>query len=208
MKGENCVKKLMSVSSYRIVTIMCGGLLLGGCVMAEKYDAEKARSLNFQRLLAQEEKRTGELDSEVKRSKNELMEYEARNRELTAQMQTIREQMTRAQEEAEAMKESALLERRAKADMKRVLKPMRKGLPTDSASDAVDLNASAVPAVPGSAESSLRGTQASNVHVVKPGETLYRISRKYGITVDNIRKWNRLPDDILEVGQKLIVGQE
>jgi LysM repeat protein len=208
MKEENCVKKLMSVSSYRIVTIMCGGLLLGGCVMAEKYDAEKARSLNFQRLLAQEEKRTGELDSEVKRSKNELMEYEAKNRELTAQMQTIREQMTRAQEEAEAMKESALLERRAKADMKRVLKPMRKGLPTDSASDAVDLNASAVPAVPGSAESSLRGTQASNVHVVKPGETLYRISRKYGITVDNIRKWNRLPDDILEVGQKLIVGQE
>jgi LysM repeat protein len=214
MKEENCVKKLMSVSSYRIVTIMCGGLLLGGCVMAEKYDAEKARSLNFQRLLAQEEKRTGELDSEVKRSKNELMEYEAKNRELTAQMQTIREQMTRAQEEAEAMKESALLERRAKADMKRVLKPMRKGLPTDSASDAVDLNASAlgaasaVPAVPGSAESSLRGTQASNVHVVKPGETLYRISRKYGVTVDNIRKWNRLPDDILEVGQKLIVGQE
>jgi hypothetical protein len=26
--------------------------------------------------------------------------------------------------------------------------------------------------------------------------------------VDNIRKWNRLFDDILEVGQKLIVGQE
>jgi outer membrane murein-binding lipoprotein Lpp len=214
MKEENCVKKLMSASSFRIVSIVCGGLLLGGCVMAEKYDAEKARSLNFQRLLAQEEKRTGELDSEVKRSKNELMEYEAKNRELTAQMQTVREQMTRAQEEAEAMKESALLERRAKADMKRVLKPMRKGLSTDSAADAVDLNASAlgvapaVPAVPRSAESSLSGMQSSNAHVVKPGETLFRISRKYGITVDNIRKWNRLPDDIIEVGQKLIVGQE
>ena len=211
MKGENCVKKLMSVSSYRIVTIICGGMLLSGCVMAEKYDAEKARSLNFQRLLAQEEKRTGELDSEVKRSNNELMEYEAKNRELTAQMQTVREQMTRAQEEAEAMKESALLERRAKADMKRVLKPMRKGLPTDSASDAVDLNASALgvaPAVPGSAESPLRSMQSSNAHVVKPGETLFRISRRYGITVDNIKKWNRLPDDIIEVGQKLIVGQE
>ncbi len=208
MKGENCVKKLMSVSSYRVVTIICGGLLLGGCVMAEKYDAEKARSLNFQRLLAQEEKRTGELDSEVKRSKNELMEYEAKNRELTAQMQAVREQMTRAQEEAEAMKESALLERKAKADMKRVLKPMRKGLPTEQMSDAVDLSAPEVPAVPRSAESSLRGMQSSNAHVVKPGETLYRISRRYGITVDNIRKWNRLPDDIIEVGQKLIVGQE
>src|SRR5438552_4261593 len=123
MKGENRVNKSMPKSSYRIVTIICGGLLLSGCVMAEKYDAEKARSLNFQRLLAQEEKRTGELDSEAKRSKNELMEYEARNRELTAQLQAARDQMARVQEEAEAMKESALLERKAKADMKRALSP-------------------------------------------------------------------------------------
>jgi LysM repeat protein len=43
---------------------------------------------------------------------------------------------------------------------------------------------------------------------VKPGETLYRISRKYGITVEKVRKLNKLPDDIIEVGQKLIVGQE
>jgi hypothetical protein len=97
---------------------------MGGCVMAEKYDAEKARSLNFQRLLAQEEKRTGELDSEAKRSKNELMEYEARNRELMAQLQSSREQLARVQEEAEAMKESALLERKAKTDMKRALAPV------------------------------------------------------------------------------------
>ena len=214
MKGEYCVNKLMPRSSYRIITIICGGLLLGGCVMAEKYDAEKARSLNFQRLLAQEEKRTGELDSEAKRSKNELMEYEARNRELTAQMQTVREQMVRVQEEAEAMKESALLERKAKGDMKRVLRPMRKTLPAESAPDTVDLSASALgtapefPAVPGPAESSLGGMRSPMVHVVKPGETLYRISRRYGITVDKVRKWNKLPDDIIEVGQKLIVGQE
>jgi LysM repeat protein len=26
--------------------------------------------------------------------------------------------------------------------------------------------------------------------------------------VDKVRKWNKLPDDIIEVGQKLIVGQE
>ena len=214
MKGENRVNKLMPRSSYRIVTIICGGLLLSGCVMAEKYDAEKARSLNFQRLLAQEEKRTGELDSEAKRSKNELMEYEARNRELTAQMQTVQEQMARVQEEAEAMKESALLERKAKGDMKRVLRPMRKALPAESTSDTVDLSASAlgiapeVPAVPGPAESLLGSRQFSTVHVVKPGETLYRISRRYGVTVDKVRKWNKLPDDIIEVGQKLIVGHE
>jgi LysM repeat protein len=201
MKGENCVNTLMRKFSYRIVTIFCGGLLLSGCVMAEKYDVEKARSLNFQRLLAQEEKRTGELDSEVKRSKNELMEYEARNRELTAQLQTVREQMARTQEESEAMKESALLERKAKADMKRALKPMRKALPIEPTLDSMDSNTSALgmaPDVPTSSE--------QTVHVVKPGETLYRISRQHGISLDKVRKWNKLPDDIIEVGQKLIVG--
>jgi nucleoid-associated protein YgaU len=214
MKGENCVNKLMPRSSYRVVTIICGGLLLSGCVMTEKYDAATARSLNFQRLLAQEEKRTGELDSEVKRSKNELMEYEARNRELTAQMQAVREQMARVQEEAEAMKESALLDRKAKADMKRALTPMRKALPVEPMPDAVKLSPSAlgivpeVPAVHGQTESLLGSLGSPTVHVVKPGETLYRISRRYGVTVDKVRKWNKLPDDIIEVGQKLIVGQE
>lgn len=214
MKGENCVNKLMSRSSYQVVTIICGGLLLSGCVMAEKYEAEKARSLNFQRLLAQEEKRTGELDNEAKRSKKELMEYEARNRELTAQVQAVREQMARVQEEAEAMKESALLERKAKADMKRAVTPMRKVPPAEPVPDTVELSPSAlgiapdVLAVPEPTESLLGSTKSPAVHVVKPGETLYRISRKYGVTVERVRKWNKLPDDIIEVGQKLIVGQE
>jgi len=175
---------------------------MGGCVMAEKYDVEKARSLNFQRLLAQEEKRTGELDSEVKRSKNELMEYEARNRELTAQLQSAREQTARIQEEAEAMKESALLERKAKGDMKRALTPMRKSLPVAPTPDNAGLGTSTLefnPAV---------STASGTIHVVKPGETLYRISRKYGVTVDKVRTWNKMSDDIIEVGQRLIVGQE
>lgn len=214
MKEENCVTKSISGSTYRIVTIVCGLFLLSGCVMAEKYEAEKARSLNFQRLLAQEEKRTGELDNEAKRGKKELMEFEARNRELTAQVQAVREQMARVQEEAEAMKESALLERKAKADMKRQVTPTRKAQPSDSMSDTAELSASAlgiapeVPAVPEPTESLMGSLRSPIIHVVKPGETLYRISRKYGLTVDKVRKLNKLPDDIIEVGQKLIVGQE
>jgi LysM repeat protein len=204
MKGEDRVNKVMFKFSHRIVSVVCGGLLLSGCVMAEKYDAEKARSLNFQRLLAQEEKRTGELDSEVRRTKNELMEYEARNRELTAQLQSTRDQLARVQEESEAMKEFAVLERKAKGDMKRGLKPTRKPSSVDPTPDAVDLSAPAL----GIAPDVPAGTGSSTVHVVKPGETLYRISRQHGVTVDKVRKWNKLPDDIIEVGQKLVVGQE
>ncbi len=216
MEEENRMNKLMPRFSYRIVPVICVGLLLSGCVMAEKYEAEKARSLNFQRLLAQEEKRTSELDNEARRSKSELMEFEARNRELTAQIQAVREQAARAQEEAEAMKESALLERKAKADMKRPVAPGRKARavePPVNIIDTVDLSASDFglahesSSLSGLAESSQGGLGAPTIHVVKAGETLYRISRQYGVPVDKVKKWNKLQDNTLEIGQKLIVGQ-
>jgi hypothetical protein len=112
------------------------------------------------------------------------------------------------------MKESALLERKAKADMKRTVKPTRKVSPVEPMADTMDLGESApgmVPeasAMPGPADSLQGNMRSPAVHVVKPGETLYRISRQHGVTVDKVRKWNKLPDDIIEVGQKLVVGQE
>ncbi len=96
MEGEARVRRSLLRPAGRIIVLICGGLVFSGCVLSEKYEAEKARSLNFQRLLAQEEKRTGELDNEVKRTKRELTEYETRNRELTAQVQAVREQLARA----------------------------------------------------------------------------------------------------------------
>lgn len=199
--------------AVRVVALICGGLCLSGCVLSEKYEAEKARSLNFQRLLAQEEKRTGELDNEVKRTKRELAEYETRNRELTAQVQAVREQMSRVQEESEAIKEASLLERKAKADMKRSAPPAVKAPPVEPTPNITELlgtgsNAQSDVAL-STTDAQVEGKGgAPTVHVVKPGETLYRISRRYGVKVDTLRKWNKLPDDIIEVGQKLVVSQE
>ena len=195
---------------------LCLGPLLGGCVvLEEKYNAEKARSLNFQRLLAQEEKRTAELDSEVKRTKKELSEFEARNRELTAQVQSAREQMGRLQEEAEAIKESALLERKAMEDLRKgsSAKAKKPAPAPEMLSDLSgiqmdlpkDLSAKETLTRPEPASATKANT---TIHVVKPGETLFRISRRYGIDVDKLKKMNKLPDDIIEVGQKLIVGTE
>jgi LysM repeat protein len=214
MKEVNRVNQLILRSAVHVVAVLCGSLVLSGCVLTEKYEAEKARSLNFQRLLAQEEKRTGELDSEVKRSKRELAEYETRNRELEAQVQAVREQLTRAQEEAEALKEAALLERKAKADMKRAAAPAVKVPPVESTPSISELLGTSpethaeAPAGSAPNDMGMEFKGAKNVHVVKPGETLYRISRRYGVKVDTLRKWNKLPDDIIEVGQKLIVSPE
>jgi LysM repeat protein len=45
-------------------------------------------------------------------------------------------------------------------------------------------------------------------HEVKRGETLYRISKQYGITVDELRRLNKLPpNQPIEIGQKLLVSK-
>jgi len=46
-------------------------------------------------------------------------------------------------------------------------------------------------------------------HTVRKGDTLYRISKKYGITVEELRKLNNLSaDQPLRAGQKLLVSPE
>jgi LysM repeat protein len=53
-----------------------------------------------------------------------------------------------------------------------------------------------------------RGTTTASSkgkHVVQPKETMYSISRQYGVSVDDLKKWNNLGDNALSVGQELIV---
>lgn len=45
------------------------------------------------------------------------------------------------------------------------------------------------------------------VHKVVPKETLYSISRTYGVSTDNIREWNNLSDNALAIGQMLVIRQ-
>ncbi|MCI1279249.1 MAG: LysM peptidoglycan-binding domain-containing protein [Nitrospira sp.] len=203
------------------------GLSLSGCVMSEKYEAEKARSLNFQRLLAQEEKRSAELDSEVKRSKRELGDYEARNRELGAQVEAVRQQAAQIQEEAQAMKEASLLEKRAHEDMKRLTTIPSKAKKAVSAlkkdfTTAVDDVASDLGLEPAKeaakdtfgheqtaadALGAAAAPAAGTTHTVRSGETLYRIGLKYHVGADQLRKWNNLDNNTVVVGQKLIVSR-
>lgn len=43
-------------------------------------------------------------------------------------------------------------------------------------------------------------------HIVEVSETLYAISRRYGITVDDIKTWNNLTSNDINVGQELIIA--
>jgi LysM repeat protein len=43
-------------------------------------------------------------------------------------------------------------------------------------------------------------------HTVAPKEGLYGISKKYNVTIDEIKKWNNLNSDALTIGMNIIVG--
>jgi len=50
-------------------------------------------------------------------------------------------------------------------------------------------------------------TTGNRYHIVKPGETLYQIGPRYGLTVKKLRQLNKLGDgDTIYPGQKLVIG--
>jgi LysM repeat protein len=188
----------------RLVMIGFSGMLLTGCVMAEKYEAEKARSLNFQRLLAQEEKRTGDLDAELKQVKAHAGELEARNRELTAQIQAVREQLASIQEEAAAAREAESMRGQKGSKSKKAKKVKPEAMASAPAPAAGEPAAAAAPAPVPAAGAQAGG--APKAHVVQAGETIFRIARQNGVSVQQIREWNNLKNDVIEVGQELVVS--
>ncbi|HJL20364.1 MAG TPA: penicillin-insensitive murein endopeptidase [Sandaracinaceae bacterium LLY-WYZ-13_1] len=54
----------------------------------------------------------------------------------------------------------------------------------------------------------LSGTASADgrVHVVVAGESLGALAGRYGVTVEQLRRWNDLDDDTIRVGQELTVG--
>ncbi len=43
------------------------------------------------------------------------------------------------------------------------------------------------------------------VHTIQAGETIYRVSKIYGVSVENIKVWNNLTGNTVEIGQELMV---
>ena len=48
-------------------------------------------------------------------------------------------------------------------------------------------------------------TSTKEIYRVKKGDYLYRISKNYNVTVDEIKSWNKLSSDLLSIGQKLVI---
>ena len=61
-----------------------------------------------------------------------------------------------------------------------------------------------VPYVPRVASKKTNG----NTHIVGEKETLFSISRQYGVTIDELKQWNSLTDNSLSLGQELVIKKK
>lgn len=50
-----------------------------------------------------------------------------------------------------------------------------------------------------------RATPGGATHKVAPKETMYSIARTYGISVEDLKKWNNITDNNISIGQELVV---
>ncbi|MGA0559871.1 LysM peptidoglycan-binding domain-containing protein [Larkinella sp. VNQ87] len=48
----------------------------------------------------------------------------------------------------------------------------------------------------------------SGIHQVEPGQTLYSLASRYGVSMGDVRKWNNLTSDNIVSGQPLIVSEK
>lgn len=48
-------------------------------------------------------------------------------------------------------------------------------------------------------------SQSGTTHIVVAKETMYSISKMYGVTIDELKQWNNLSDNSLSIGQQLII---
>ncbi len=56
-------------------------------------------------------------------------------------------------------------------------------------------------------DSIIRSTSANKLYTVVTGDTLYSVSRRFGLTVDELRALNNLPDNNIKIGQQIIVSK-
>ena len=192
-----------------IGTVIVLSGLISGCVSSEKYEAEKARALNFQRLLAQEEKRTGEVNAKYQEVQQELTTLQSQNRDLTSELDSMRDQFTSTQEELTRLRDSKMDD--VKADDLTLSEPSISEFGLEDIefkdSDFADISSDLGGDLGGEPLTSSVMDGDSKSHTVAKGETLFSISRQHGISVDDLKSWNNLPGNLIKPGQKLVVSR-
>lgn len=76
----------------------------------------------------------------------------------------------------------------------------------EKAAPATPKNDKVVATKSAEAPASPKASVAAAKHTVEAGQTLFSIAKKYGVSVDEVKRWNNLADNTVKVGQVLTVG--
>ena len=90
---------------------------------------------------------------------------------------------------------------------KEAVRPAAKQEPATAKTESAPPRPEAAPAKSAPAAPKAEKDSKAKVHVVEKGETIYGISRRYGIPAEQLFKLNQLsPKDPIQPGQKLVLG--
>ncbi len=180
---------------WLVSAALCSALF-SGCVSVEKYKAEKTRALNFQRLLAQEENRADEINTQLQEAQIKMDSLGSQKDEMALQLDVLQQQVNHQPTRVPSGSAPAMSDSVGEADSMFFSETSLSelGLPDlsfeESAFQDFDGESSGTPFY----------------HTVVKGETLYRLSRSYGVTIAQLKKWNNLTDNIIAIEQRLIVS--
>ncbi len=210
---------------------------LTGCVTKENYNAQVLRTNNFQRLLAEEEKRSVELSTEIARLKDQMTGLEAKNKTLTAQLNDAKAQVVRSLEEVGRLQDEV---KQARGGFSSA--PVLRGPSQEPPDRLGELQAAPPAEKPDKKAEKKKGTATARVkvmekvappapapppalteakteavpdesffryHKVKKGETLHSIAKQYKTDAQTLRELNDMGSgDPIKPGDRLIVGQK
>ena len=144
--------------------------------------------------------RSSTVESRLLALENRMTKFE----ESIAKFEAIDDRVAQIWEQAQTFEQFKERFQRSEASLILRMDHMTKNL--DSLKKQMD-KSSTRKAKPSTTTTVSKKTDKKRFHTVKPGETLYKIGRKYGLTVEKMRRLNKLADGaVIHPGQKLLVS--
>jgi LysM repeat protein len=180
-------------------------LAFPGCVTKESYTQQVNRTTNLQRLLADEEKHSSDLNAEVARLKNQVGDLEAQNKLISDQLKDARTQVVRSLEEVGRLQEEVQSHRASVKSKRQGVAPA----PTEPPDRLGELQFETLGANKRQAKPSrgmTTGKNGAGYHEVQRGDTLFNIAKRYKTDVKTLKELNGLTGDEIRLGERLIVN--
>jgi LysM repeat protein len=56
-------------------------------------------------------------------------------------------------------------------------------------------------------DSLVQVTPTNKIYTIKTGDTLYNVSKRFGLTIDELKALNNMADNNIKIGQKLVIAK-